>query len=275
MSAAIAIESFAHWSSKGDTWRDRPVLVLERGALMRRLMTSTLATAGAQSIITSSNESEARSIIERDLPGMVVADWRGDQRDHREALKLIKSIRESGNIACRDVPIVLTSQHTSRMDVERARDAGASEFLKKPLSTTAFLQRVEQAAIPRQFVKQTRFAGPDRRRSTRESRRPPPLKRNKDVENGLVDSLTAARNACLALAYEVARDGCLQARRVAVSLNRYLGAVRDFGPKENEIVEMHRAALVQLERARDANDAVRISVVQGLEDVVKMRLSRL
>lgn len=275
MGAAIAIESFAHWSSHGDTWRDRPVLVLEHASLMRRLMTSTLSTAGAQTIMTASSESEARSIIERDLPGMVIADWRGDQRDHRKGLALVKSIRESCNIACRDVPILLTSQHSSRMDVERARDAGASEFLRKPLSTADFLQRVEHAAIPRRFVKQTRFAGPDRRRSTREGRRPPPLKRNKDVENGLVDSLTAARNACLALAYEVARDGCLQARRVAVSLNRYLGAVRDFGPKENEIVEMHRAALVQLERARDANDAVRISVVQGLEDVVKMRLSRL
>jgi CheY-like chemotaxis protein len=275
MGAAIAIESFAHWSSHGDTWRDRPVLVLEQGTLMRRLLTSTLSTAGAKTIITAGSEAEAKSIIERDLPGMVVTDWSAGQRDHRQGLALVKSIRESSNIASRDVPIVLTSQYSSRVDVERARDAGASEFLKKPLSTADFLQRVEHAAIPRLFVKQTRFAGPDRRRKTREGYRPPPFKRNKDVENGLVDSLTAARNACLALAYEVARDGCLQARRVSVSLNRYLGAVRDFGPKENEIVEMHRAALVQLERARDANDAVRISVVQGLEDVVKMRLSRL
>lgn len=274
MGAAIAIESFAHWSSHGDTWRDRPVLVLEHASLMRRLITSTLSTAGAKTIMTAGSEAEAKSIIERDLPGMVVTDWRGDQRDHRHGLALVKAIRESSNIACRDVPILLTSQHTTRTDIERARDAGASEFLKKPLSTADFLQRVEHAAIPRIFVKQTRFAGPDRRRKPREGR-DPAFKRNKDVENGLVDSLTAARNACLAMAYEVARDGCQQARRVAVSLNRYLGAVRDFGPKENEIVEMHRAALVQLERARDAKDAVRISVVQGLEDVVKMRLSRL
>lgn len=274
MGAAAAIESFAHWSSHGDTWRDRPVLVLEHASLMRRLLTSTLKSAGARTIITAGSEAEARSIIESDMPGMVVTDWRAGQHDHREALSLVKSVRNSNNLAIRDVPIVLTSQHTTRTDIERARDAGASEFLRKPLSTGDFLQRVEHAAIPRLFVKQTRFAGPDRRRKPREGR-DPTFKRNKDVESGLVDSLTAARNACLALAYEVARDGCQQARRVAVSLNRYLGAVRDFGPKENEIVEMHRAALVQLERARDANDAVRISVVQGLEDVVKMRLSRL
>ena len=274
MGAAIAIESFAHWSSCGDTWRDRPVLVLEHAALMRRLLTSTLKTAGARTIITAGSEAEAKSIIERDMPGMVVTDWRAGQHNHREALSLVKSVRNNGNLAIRDVPIILTSQHTTRTDIKRARDFGVSEFLKKPLSTGHFLQRVEHAAIPRLFVKQTRYAGPDRRRKPREGR-DPAFKRNKDVENGLVDSLTAARNACLALAYEVARDGCLQARRVPVALNRYLGAVRDFGPKENEIVEMHRAALVQLERARDANDAVRISVVQGLEDVVKMRLSRL
>ena len=274
MGAAQAIESYAHWSSCGDTWQDRPVLVLEHGTLMRRLLTGTLKSAGARTIIAAGSEAEAKAIIESDLPGMVVTDWRADQRDHRKALSLVKSIRTGANISCRDVPIVLTSQHTSRTDVERARDAGASEFLRKPLSTADFPQRLEHAAIPRRFVKQTRFSGPDRRRRPREGR-DPAFKRHKDVENGLVDSLTAARNACLALAYEVARDGCVQARRVSVSLNRYLGAVRDFGPKENEIVEMHRAALVQLDQAMDAQDAVRINVVQGLEEVVRMRLSRL
>ena len=274
MGAAQAIESYAHWSSCGDTWQDRPVLVLEHGTLMRRLLTGTLKSAGARTIIAAGSEAEAKAIIKSDLPGMVVTDWRADQRDHRKALSLVKSIRTGANISCRDVPIVLTSQHTSRTDVERARDAGASEFLRKPLSTADFLQRLEHAAIPRRFVKQTRFSGPDRRRRPREGR-DPAFKRHKDVENGLVDSLTAARNACLALAYEVARDGCIQARRVSVSLNRYLGAVRDFGPKENEIVEMHRAALVQLDQAMDAQDAVRINVVQGLEEVVRMRLSRL
>lgn len=274
MGAAAAIESFAHWSSCGDTWRDRPVLVLERAALMRRLLTGALKTAGARTIITAGSEAEAHAILESDMPGMVVTDWRAEVTDHRQALSLVKSVRTSDNLAIRDVPIVLTSQYTSRPDIERARDFGASEFLKKPLSTGDFLQRVEHAAIPRLFIKKTRYAGPDRRRKPREGR-DPAFKRTVDVQSGLVDSLTAARNACVALAQEVARDGCQHARRVAVSLNRYLGAVREFGPTENEIVEMHRAALVQLERARDANDAIRISVVQGLEDVVKMRLSRL
>jgi len=274
MGAAQAIESFAHWSSCGDTWRDRPVLVLEHAALMRRLLTGALKNAGARTIITARNEAEAKSIIQNDLPGMIVTDWRADVVDHRQALSLVKTVRTSDNPSYRDIPIVLTSQHASRTIVERARDFGASEFLKKPLSTDHFLQRVEHAAIPRRFVKQTRYSGPDRRRKPREGR-DPAFKRGKDVENGLVDSLTAARNACLALAYEVARDGCQHARRISLSLNRYLGAVSDFGPSENEIVEMHRAALVQLESARAQNDEIRTSVVQGLEDVVKMRLSRL
>lgn len=274
MSAAEAIESFAHWSSSGDTWRDRPVLVLEHALLMRRLLIGALKNAGARTIIIAGNEAEAKAMIDSDLPGMVVADWHAEQTDHRKALSLVKSVRTSDNLSTRDVPIVLTGQHTSRTDIERARDFGASEFLKKPLSTAHFLQRVEYAAIPRRFIKKTRYAGPDRRRKPRGGP-DPAFKRTVDVQNGLVDSLTAARNACVALAREVARDGCQQARRVAVSLNRYLGAVKEFGPTENEIVEMHRSALVQLEQARAENDAIRISVVQGLEEVVKMRLSRL
>jgi CheY-like chemotaxis protein len=274
MGAAAAIETFAHWSSSGDTWRDRPVLVLEHASLMRRLLVASLKNAGARTIITAGSESEAKSIIRSDLPGMIVTDWRADQSDHRKALSLVKSVRTSEDLSFRDIPIVLTSQHSSRTIVERARDMGASEFLKKPLSTGAFLQRVEHAAVPRLFVKQTRYAGPDRRRRPRDGGKTA-YKRGKDVDNGLVDSLTAARNACLALAYEVARDGCQHARRVAVSLKRYLDAVPEFGPSENEIVEMHRAALVQLEATHFDDTPIRISVVQGLEDVVRKRLSRL
>ncbi len=273
MGAAQAIETFAHWSSSGDTWRDRPVLVLEHASLMRRLMVASLKSAGAQTIITAGNEKEAKAIIQSDLPGMIVTDWRADVTDHRKALSLVKSVRTSEDLSFRDIPIVLTSQHSSRTIVERARDMGASEFLKKPLSTGDFLQRVEHASVPRRFVKKTRYSGPDRRRRSRDGKTA--YKRGKGVENGLVDALTAARNACLALAYEVARDGCQHARRVSVSLKRYLDAVDDFGPSENEIVEMHRAALVQLETTRFDDAPIRASVVKGLEDVVRMRLSRL
>lgn len=274
MGAATAIETFAHWSSCGDTWRDRPVLVYENAALMRRLITGSLKTAGAKNIIIATNRDEAHASIENDLPGMVVADWEGHQPDHRNGLSLVRDIRNSGNPAYRDVPIVLTSQHATRHDVERARDSGISEFLRKPLSIDHLISRVESAALPRHFVKETRFSGPDRRRRKPEGRLQPRYKRQRDVENGLVDSLSAARNACYALAVEIARDGCPHARRVSVSLKRYLTAIQDFGPSENEIVEMHRAALVQLEQARDEDAPVRLAVVQGLEDVVQMRLAK-
>lgn len=274
MGAAPVIESFAHWSSTGETWRDRPVLLLERATLMRRLLVGSLKNAGARQIITADNEAEARAYIESDLPGMVITDWKADIEDHRRALSLVKTVRGSDNPAFRDVPIVLTSQRTSRLEVERARDAGISEFLRKPLATVDFLNRVEQASTPRRFVRETRYSGPDRRRKPRGAR-DPQFKRQRDVEDGRVDALQAARNACYSLAVEIARDGCEHARRVSVSLKRYLTAVREFGPRENEIVEMHRAALVQLDDAHDAAAPVRLAVVKGLEDVVQMRLEKL
>lgn len=274
MGAAPFIESFAHWSSSGETWRDRPVLVLERETLMRRLLTASLKNAGARRIITADNEAEAHSIIESDLPGMVIADWKADVQDSRQALSLVKSVRNSENPAYRNVPIVLTSQRSTRREVESARDAGVSEFLKKPLPTGAFLTRVQHAATPRPFVRETRFAGPDRRRRP-PAARDPQFKRGRDVEMGRVDALQAARNACYALAVEIAREGCKHARRVSVSLKRYLTAVSEFGPRENEVVEMHRAALVQLENSGHAGGQVGLAVVKGLEDVVQMRLAKL
>lgn len=275
MGHAAAIETFAHWSSTGDTWQERPVLVLERAALMRRIIVATLKDAGAENIIVTGSEDEAEAVIESDLPGMVVTDWRGDEPCHRRALSLVRNVRNSDNPSFRDVPIVLTSQHSTRTAVERARDFGISEFLRKPLSTGSLITRVETAAAPRNFVRATRFTGPDRRRNRREASGKTAFKRQRDIDNGLVDPLQAARNACYALALEVARDGCEHARRVSASLKRYLTAVSEFGPTENEIVEMHRAALVQLEDVRTEGAPVRLAVVQSLEEVVQMRLARL
>jgi len=60
---------------------------------------------------------------------------------------------------------------------------------------------------------------------------------------------------------------------MSVNQRRYLEAIDTFTERENEVVEIHRAALVQLERARFEGGAG-TAVVTGLEQVVANRLGR-
>ena len=55
--------------------------------------------------------------------------------------------------------------HAERAEVEAARDAGVTEFLLKPLTLRAMVDRLEAAIQrPRAFIRAPSYFGPDRRR---------------------------------------------------------------------------------------------------------------
>jgi len=55
--------------------------------------------------------------------------------------------------------------HGERQYVERARDAGVTEFLIKPVTPRGLFLRIQEVIErPRPFVKSPAFIGPDRRR---------------------------------------------------------------------------------------------------------------
>jgi len=63
------------------------------------------------------------------------------------------------------VPIIVLSGHAEPLAVARARDAGASDFLAKPMSAATLYQRLAAAlSQQRRFIQAPAFFGPDRRR---------------------------------------------------------------------------------------------------------------
>jgi two-component system, chemotaxis family, chemotaxis protein CheY len=56
--------------------------------------------------------------------------------------------------------------HSEKNRVLRARDAGITEFLAKPISATALYERIlTLVANPRPFIRTKSYFGPDRRRN--------------------------------------------------------------------------------------------------------------
>lgn len=79
----------------------------------------------------------------------------------------IRALRQAEQQRNRDVPIIAMAAAPSAALIAAARDAGVSEFLRKPFSVQHIALRLAAfEAAPRPFVAAQGYAGPDRRRRT-------------------------------------------------------------------------------------------------------------
>ena len=75
----------------------------------------------------------------------------------------VRTDRKSPNIY---LPIIMMTGHSEKHRVMDARDAGVNEFVVKPITAKAILDRIHSVIFkPRSFVKCDSYFGPDRRRS--------------------------------------------------------------------------------------------------------------
>ena len=249
-------------------------LLLESNGYLRNMLIGLLRDAGAEHVMVARRSEAVIEQISEHPPSVIIADWHDHDNPDDDRLKLVRAIRETENAAFRDTPIVFISQPRSRREIERARDAGVSEFLITPIAPVTLQDRLRSLdTSPRTFVNAARFTGPDRRRRPRRAHGPA-YKRTADVDAELTTPMAAARAAASALVNETQLTGDRLAIRVGRSLQRFLTTVSDYTPVEAEVVEMHRAALAQLVRMVEDGNPLREPVVTGLEQVVAKRMGR-
>jgi len=92
----------------------------------------------------------------------VILDWEMPLLDGGEVARIVRS---PGVFPIPDVPIIMLSGHVERWRVEQAQRLGINEFLKKPVSGKALLDRmVAILAHPRPMVRLGDYYGPQPRR---------------------------------------------------------------------------------------------------------------
>tara|TARA_R110002126_G_scaffold122041_3_gene263675 strand:- start:1914 stop:2750 length:837 start_codon:yes stop_codon:yes gene_type:complete len=255
-------------------WSRQPTLVLNSNSFMRNILINVLRDAGVRDVIVETHASRAMHALREISPALIVADWDQQNDPGEDRVRLLQRIRGSQDSHYRETPVILLSAPRPRADIERARDAGASEYLVTPLAPITLINRLKSLQTDeRAFVDSSRFAGPDRRRRPRRERGPG-LKRIADVAAGLTTPIDAARRAALALSHETRLSGDPLAIRVGRSLQRFIARQKSYTDVEAEVVEMHRAALAQLVRMTDNGDPLRDPVVAGLELIVEKRLGQ-
>ncbi len=82
-----------------------------------------------------------------------------------DGVSLVRALRLAPEGLNRDTPVIMMSSEPSASGIAEARDAGVTEFLRKPFATQDIQTRLTSVLTsPRAFIEAAAYAGPDRRR---------------------------------------------------------------------------------------------------------------
>jgi CheY-like chemotaxis protein len=142
---------------------DVRVVVAEDDRGTRMVLRGLLRSLGIQEFAECANGAEAFIQIQRSAPDVLISDWEMPEVSGIALTKLVRNHPDSPNPL---MPVIMLTSHSNHQLVERARDAGVTAFLAKPVSRKALAARLESAIQrSRCYVLTRRFFGPDRRRA--------------------------------------------------------------------------------------------------------------
>jgi CheY-like chemotaxis protein len=155
------------------------VLLVDDNQHMRSIVAAILAGVGVQHVRECWDGAEALDTLRQWPADVAIIDFQMQPIDGVEFTRLVRNAGDSPNPF---LPIIMLTGHAERTRVEEARDAGVTEFVVKPVTARAVLDRLSAViARPRPFVRTADYFGPCRRR-----RQDPayegPWRRNDDAE---------------------------------------------------------------------------------------------
>lgn len=158
------------------------VLLVDDNQHMRSIVAAVLAGVGVQQVRECWDGAEALDALRQWPADVAIVDFQMTPIDGVEFTRLVRNAGDSPNPF---LPIIMLTGHAERSRVEEARDAGVTEFVVKPVTARAVLDRLNAVILrPRPFVRTADYFGPDRRR-----RQDPnwvgPWRRKDDGEKGL------------------------------------------------------------------------------------------
>ena len=138
------------------------VLLVEDNPHMRHILSTILSGVGVRQVREASDGDAALALMKSWPCDFVILDFRMRPMDGVDFTRHVRTHQDSPNPY---LPIIMMTGHAERARVEEARDAGVTEFMVKPLTARAVLDRINAVIErPRPFVKCAGYFGPDRRR---------------------------------------------------------------------------------------------------------------
>ena len=138
------------------------VLLVDDNQHIRAIVAAILAGVGVSEIRECWDGAEALQVLREWPADVAFVDFRMSPVDGVEFTRLVRNAADSPNPF---LPIIMITGYADRPRVEEARDSGITEFIVKPITARAILDRLNFVINrPRPFVRTADYFGPDRRR---------------------------------------------------------------------------------------------------------------
>ena len=119
----------------------KKILVVEDNDLNRKLFCDVLKANGFE-VVPVADGSNVVPTARKFIPDLVIMDI---QLPNISGIDLIAQLKRDSSLA--DVPVLAVTAYAGKGDEERIRDAGAADYLAKPVSIMPFMAKV-RALIP-------------------------------------------------------------------------------------------------------------------------------
>lgn len=113
---------------------NRTVLVIEDNRLNMKLVRTLLGLLGIRVLEASDAEAGINLALEA-TPELILMDIQLPGMDGLQATRILKQLREH-------IPVVALTSYAMQGDEERAREAGCSGFITKPIDTRQFSETI-------------------------------------------------------------------------------------------------------------------------------------
>ena len=138
------------------------VLVIDDNQYMRKVVRNILIGIGVKNIHEAVDGISGLEAIRMFAPNVVILDW---EMPLLNGAELVRLVRSPGTFPVPDVPIIMLTGHVQRWRVVEAANLGVNEFLAKPVSGKALLDRmVAILTRPRPMVRLGDYYGPEPRK---------------------------------------------------------------------------------------------------------------
>jgi len=138
------------------------ILLVDDNPHMRAITSAVLSSAGIRNVREAADGAEAFQMLRAFPIDLAIVDFNMFPLDGVGFTRLVRASPDSANIY---LPIIMMTGHSEMSRVTDARDAGVNEFMVKPITAKALLDRIQAVIFkPRPFVKTETYFGPCRRR---------------------------------------------------------------------------------------------------------------
>jgi CheY-like chemotaxis protein len=141
--------------------KDAAVLLLDATPLGMSILVQVVTGLGAKQLYRCADVEMAREAVEGNQIDLAIVDSLAPSGAGYDFVEWLR--REAGEPNCY-TPVLITTSHTPRSQVSRARDCGANLIIKKPFPPITLLERIIWSSKEgRKFLFSDTYVGPDRR----------------------------------------------------------------------------------------------------------------